>query len=85
MLTRSFCAATAEHAARDAMLVGSAGASPSHGTSYGREGEAPADPNPSFNLAFTVDATNLAKANVLLNIQPHFFSAGDHIGDMFTT
>ena len=46
MLTRSFCAATAEHehSARDASPIGSAGASPSHRPSYGREGEAPADP-----------------------------------------
>ena len=34
-------------------VVGSAGASPSHGPSCGREGEAPADLNPAINLAFS--------------------------------
>ena len=42
-------------------------------------------PEPFIQLGFPVAATDLAKANVLLNIQPHFFSAGDHVGDMFTT
>ena len=46
---------------RGFMQIGSAGASPSHGTSYGREGEASADPNPSFRLNFTVSANKSPK------------------------
>ena len=63
MLTRSFCAATAEHehAARDAMHVGSAGASPSHGRVLRTGGGGSRRPEPFIQLGFPVAATNLAK------------------------
>ena len=53
---------------RDARLVGSAGASPSHGPSVGREGEAPADPSPSFNLDLTAEFAAIPSGSNLLKI-----------------